>query len=68
MIKHYSQHDLHEINKYTPLPLQTYLKLIKKQQKELNALKKKHSKVSDCFSADLSVGNAKRLLLIVDSH
>uniref|UniRef100_A0AAQ4NZZ4 1-phosphatidylinositol 4,5-bisphosphate phosphodiesterase n=1 Tax=Gasterosteus aculeatus aculeatus TaxID=481459 RepID=A0AAQ4NZZ4_GASAC len=32
------------INKCISLPLQTYLKLIKKQQKELNSLKKKQSK------------------------
>lgn len=43
--------------------LQTYLKLIKKQQKELNTLKKKHSKVGNCGGAGVSVGRAKRLLL-----
>uniref|UniRef100_A0A7N8XUY4 Phosphoinositide phospholipase C n=1 Tax=Mastacembelus armatus TaxID=205130 RepID=A0A7N8XUY4_9TELE len=41
----FSQHGLYKITTYAPLPLQTYLKLIKKQQKELNTLKKKHSKV-----------------------
>uniref|UniRef100_A0A667ZD38 1-phosphatidylinositol 4,5-bisphosphate phosphodiesterase n=1 Tax=Myripristis murdjan TaxID=586833 RepID=A0A667ZD38_9TELE len=40
----FSHYDLHKIMKSTSFPLQTYLKLIKKQQKELNALKKKHSK------------------------
>lgn len=44
-------------NNYTSLPLQTYLKLMKKQQKELGTLKKKHSKVGDCFQP---VGNAER--------
>uniref|UniRef100_A0A673BLR9 Phosphoinositide phospholipase C n=1 Tax=Sphaeramia orbicularis TaxID=375764 RepID=A0A673BLR9_9TELE len=37
--------DLNNMSKYASLPLQTYLKLIKKQQKELSALKKKHLKV-----------------------
>uniref|UniRef100_A0A8C9ZDL2 Phosphoinositide phospholipase C n=1 Tax=Sander lucioperca TaxID=283035 RepID=A0A8C9ZDL2_SANLU len=46
----------------------TYLKLLKKQQKELNTLKKKQSKVGDCFSANLSVYNAKRLRLILDTQ
>lgn len=32
---------------YAFLSLQSYLKLIKKQQKELNTLKKKHLKVGD---------------------
>uniref|UniRef100_A0A669E685 Phosphoinositide phospholipase C n=1 Tax=Oreochromis niloticus TaxID=8128 RepID=A0A669E685_ORENI len=44
----------------------SYLKLIKKQQKELNTLKKKHSKVGDCFTADLSANNTKGLLFIPD--
>ena len=34
--------------------LQTYLKLLKKQQKELNALKKKHSKVGEAHSCPLA--------------
>lgn len=42
-----------KIPKYVSLLLQTYLKLIKKQQKELNTLKKKHSKVGDGSSVDL---------------
>uniref|UniRef100_A0A3Q4IA05 Phosphoinositide phospholipase C n=1 Tax=Neolamprologus brichardi TaxID=32507 RepID=A0A3Q4IA05_NEOBR len=57
---------LYIVTKHGSLPLQSYLKLIKKQQKELNTLKKKHSKVGDCFTADLSANNAKELLFIPD--
>lgn len=56
------------LKKYISLPLQTYLKLIKKQQKELNTLKKKHSKVGDCFLADLLVVMQKRLQPILHSY
>lgn len=59
---------LYIVTKHGSLPLQSYLKLIKKQQKELNTLKKKHSKVGDCFTADLSANNTKGLLFIPDSY
>lgn len=59
---------LYIVTKHWSLPLQSYLKLIKKQQKELNTLKKKHSKVGDCFTADLSANNTKGLLFIPDSY
>lgn len=59
---------LYNMTKRAFLPMQSYLKLIKKQQKELNTLKKKHSKVGDCFTADLSINNTKSLLLVLDSY